>query len=298
MGIAGSGYTRGADERVSWVKSLPFFLMHVMPLGIVWTGFGWKEAVLALALYVSRMFFITAGYHRYFAHRAFKTGRVMQFVLAFGGGTAAQKGVLWWAGHHRHHHKHSDLPSDIHSPKRGFWWSHMGWILCKKYDATPTQRIKDFARYPELVWLDRWHLVPSVALGAACLLLGGPSALFGGFFLSTALLYHGTFVINSVTHVFGRRRYATRDTSKNSLLLALVTLGEGWHNNHHYYQSTANQGFFWWEIDLSYYALRVMSWLGLVWELRTPSQKVRMSNWEAPPAALPAPRASERPAPA
>ncbi|MBI3200571.1 MAG: acyl-CoA desaturase [Myxococcales bacterium] len=295
MDSAGIGYTRGRDERVSWVKSVPFILMHAMPLGILWTGFGWKEAALCAALYLVRMFFITAGYHRYFAHRAFKTGRVMQFLLAFGGGTAAQKGVLWWAGHHRHHHKHSDLPTDIHSPKRGFWWSHMGWILCEKYDATPTAQIKDFAKYPELRWLDRWHLVPSVALGAACLFLGGPSALFGGFFLSTALLYHGTFVINSVTHVFGRRRYATADTSKNSLLLALVTLGEGWHNNHHYYQSTANQGFFWWEVDLSFYVLKLMGWLGLVWDLRTPSHKIRMSNWEAATTELPARQVSEHP---
>ncbi|GMV14987.1 MAG: acyl-CoA desaturase [Polyangiaceae bacterium] len=301
MAVAGDGYTRGPDEQISWVKSLPFILMHVMPLGIIWTGFGWKEATLAVALYLVRMFFITAGYHRYFAHRAFKTGRVMQFIFAFGGGTAAQKGMLWWSGHHRHHHKHSDTPVDIHSPKRGFWWSHMGWIVCEKYEETPTQSIKDFAKYPELVWLDKHHLVPPVALGLACYLLGGWSALFGGFFLSTAVLYHGTFVINSVTHVFGRRRYATSDTSKNSLLLALITLGEGWHNNHHYYQSTANQGFFWWEIDVSYYVLKVMSWFGLVWDLRTPSKKILQSNLEKPaaPASEPVPvaaRVSERPA--
>jgi stearoyl-CoA desaturase (delta-9 desaturase) len=299
MDSVADGYKRGPDEQDSWDKSIPFFLMHVLPLGILWTGFGWQEAALAVGLYVVRMFFITAGYHRYFAHRAFKTGRVFQFLLAFGGGTAAQKGMLWWSGHHRHHHKHSDTPKDIHSPKRGFWWSHMGWIVCEKYEATPSDAIKDFAKYPELVWLDRWHLVPPVVLGLACYLLGGASALFGGFFLSTAVLYHGTFVINSVTHVFGRRRYATSDTSKNSFLLAVITLGEGWHNNHHYYQSTANQGFFWWELDLSYYALKVLSWVGLVWDLRTPSKKVLMANREQDQPATPAgpvARVSERPA--
>jgi len=301
MAIAGNAYTRGADEQVSWLKSIPFILMHLMPLGIIWTGFGWKEAALCVALYLVRMFFITAGYHRYFAHRAFKTGRLMQFILAFGGGTAAQKGVLWWAGHHRNHHRHSDTPLDIHSPKRGFWWSHMGWIVCAKYEETPTDKIREFAKYPELVWLDKWHLVCPVVLGAVVLYFGGAKALFGGFFLSTALLYHGTFVINSVTHVFGRRRYATSDTSKNSLLLALITLGEGWHNNHHYYQSTANQGFFWWEIDISYYALKVLSWFGLVWDLRTPFKKILYANWEkvestaseTPPVGA---RVSERPA--
>jgi stearoyl-CoA desaturase (delta-9 desaturase) len=301
MSTVASDYARAPDERVYWSRSIPFFLMHVLPLGVLWTGFGWKEAALCAALYVVRMFFITAGYHRYFAHRAFKTGRVMQFLFALGGATAAQKGVLWWSGHHRNHHKHSDTPLDIHSPKRGFWWSHMGWILCRKYEETPVDKIKDFAKYPELRFLNRWHLLPSIALGLACFLIGGGRALFGGFFLSTAILYHGTFVINSVTHVWGTRRYATSDTSKNSFLLALVTLGEGWHNNHHYYQSTANQGFFWWEIDLSYYVLKAMSWVGLVWDLRTPSKKVLASNRidqaVAEVAAEPAlPRVSERPA--
>ena len=271
-------YQRAPDERVNWLGSIPFFLMHLMPLGILLFGITWQDVVLCIALYVVRMFFITAAYHRYFGHRAYKMGRVMQFLMAVGGSTAAQKGVLWWAGHHRHHHKYSDMPEDIHSPRRGFWWSHVGWILCKKYDATPMSAIKDFAKYPELRWLNRWHLLPAIALGAACLLIGGPSALFGGFFLSTVLLYHGTFSINSFTHLFARRRYATTDTSRNRLLLALVTLGEGWHNNHHYYQSTANQGFFWWEIDISYYVLKVMSWFGLVHGLRKPPQHVLDGN--------------------
>lgn len=197
-------YQRAPDERVNWLGSIPFFLMHLMPLGILLFGITWQDVVLCIALYVVRMFFITAAYHRYFGHRAYKMGRVMQFLMAVGGSTAAQKGVLWWAGHHRHHHKYSDMPEDIHSPRRGFWWSHVGWILCKKYDATPMSAIKDFAKYPELRWLNRWHLLPAIALGAACLLIGGPSALFGGFFLSTVLLYHGTFSINSFTHLFGQ----------------------------------------------------------------------------------------------
>jgi len=271
-------YRRAADERVAWVKSIPFILMHLVPFGLLWTGVRLRDLVLCFALYYVRMFFITAGYHRYFGHRAYKTGRLMQFVLAFGGATAAQKGVLWWAGHHRHHHKYSDMPEDIHSPKRGFWWSHMGWILCTKYEDTPFDRIKDFAKYPELRFLDRYHLLPATALAVVVYLWGGTSALLAGFFLSTVLLYHGTFVINSVTHVWGRRRYVTTDTSKNSLLLALVTLGEGWHNNHHYFQASANQGFFWWEIDISYYVLKMLSWVGLVWGLKKPPAKVLHSN--------------------
>ena len=271
-------YRRGPDEQVELVASIPFFLMHLAPLGALWFGVRPRDVALCVALYVVRMFFITAGFHRYFGHRAYKLGRVMQFVMAFGGGMAAQKGALWWAGHHRHHHKHSDLPTDIHSPRRGLFWSHVGWILCSKYAATPTHAIRDFAKYPELVWLNRFHLVPPALLGIAVFAVGGPSALFTGFFLSTVFLYHGTFVINSLTHLWGRRRYRTSDTSRNSLALAIITLGEGWHNNHHYYQSSANQGFFWWEIDVSFYVLKVLSWLGLASGLRGVPEHVKRSN--------------------
>ncbi len=271
-------YQRGPDEQVELWASTPFFLMHLAPLGMIWFAPRWRDVALCLALYVVRMFFITAGYHRYFGHRAYKLGRFAQLVMALGGATAAQKGPLWWAGHHRHHHKHSDLPTDIHSPRRGLFWSHVGWILCSKYAQTPTAAIRDFAKYPELVWVDRYHLVPPLLLAVAVLAIGGPSALFMGFFLSTVLLYHGTFVINSLTHLWGRRRYRTTDTSRNSFLLAIITLGEGWHNNHHYYQSSARQGFFWWELDLSYYVLRALSWIRIVRDLREVPEHVRRSN--------------------
>jgi stearoyl-CoA desaturase (delta-9 desaturase) len=267
-------YARAADERVDWLHNLPFFAVHLVPLFAFVTGVTRFDIALCIGLYLVRMFCITAGYHRYFSHRAYKMGRVMQFLVAFGGATAAQKGPLWWAAHHRHHHKHSDRPEDIHSPLRGFWWSHMGWIVCRKYRGTDLEAIKDFTKYPELLWLNKHYLVPPIMLGALCFALGGWSALVTGFFLSTVLTYHGTFVINSLAHVMGRRRYVTTDTSRNSLVLALITLGEGWHNNHHYYQSTANQGFFWWEIDISYYVLRVLSMFGLVWDLRTPPKHI------------------------
>lgn len=263
---------RALDERPLILKSIPFVLVHLAPLGLLWTGMRRADVVLCIALYFGRMFFITAGFHRYFAHRAYKMGRAMQLVMAWGASTSCQKGVLWWAAHHRSHHRYSDTEHDIHSPKKGLWWSHVGWILCPKYQATDFAMIKDFAKYPELVWLNKYHLVPGIALGAACYLLEGWSALWS-FFLSTTLLYHGTFSINSLMHLWGRRRYVTTDTSRNSLLLALITMGEGWHNNHHYYQSSANQGFFWWEIDLSYYLLKLMSGLGLVHDLRKPSAR-------------------------
>lgn len=284
---------RGPDEYVDWVKSIPFVLMHLAPFGALWTGVKLRDVILCVALYYVRMFFITAGYHRYFSHRTYRLGRFMQFIMAFGGATCAQKGVLWWAGHHRHHHKYSDMAEDIHSPRRGFWWSHMGWILCNKYDATPSDKIKDFTKYPELRFLNRFHLLPPTLLGLAVFLYGGWSALWIGFFLSTVILYHGTFTINSLSHVFGSRRYQTTDTSRNSLLLALLTLGEGWHNNHHHYQGSANQGFFWWEVDISYYVLKALSWVGLVRDLKKPPATHLTRNLIPKPGSVPEPVVAE-----
>jgi stearoyl-CoA desaturase (delta-9 desaturase) len=195
--------------------------------------------------------------------------------MEFGGTTAAQKGPLWWAGHHRDHHRFADTERDVHSPLKGFWWSHVGWILADRFKATNFDGIRDFARYPELRWLNKRDWVGPWMLGVACYLIGGWSGLVVGFFWSTVLLWHGTFIVNSVAHVFGRRRYDTDDLSRNSLLVALVTGGEGWHNNHHHYQASARQGFFWWEIDTTFYMLRVLSWLGIVRGLRTPPARVR-----------------------
>jgi stearoyl-CoA desaturase (delta-9 desaturase) len=217
------------------------------------------------------MFAVTAGYHRYFSHRAYKMNRMAQFAMAWLASTSIQKGVLWWAAHHRLHHKNSDQPNDIHSPvQQGFWWSHVGWILSDIYNDTEWDQIPDLAKYPELVWLNRFYLIPPIAYAALLFALGGLPALVWGFVVSTVLLWHGTFTINSLSHVMGTIRYSTKDTSKNNFILALITLGEGWHNNHHCYMSSANQGFYWWEIDGSYYTLKALSWFGIVRDLRKP----------------------------
>jgi stearoyl-CoA desaturase (delta-9 desaturase) len=283
------------SNRIAWGRSVPFLLVH---LGAVAAPFlappTWGLVGLAAALYAARMFGITAGYHRYFAHRSFRTGRAFQLVLAVLGAASAQKGALWWAAHHRDHHRWSDEPGDIHSPiRQGFLWSHMGWFLSTRYDRTRHERIADFARFPELRWLDRWHLVPPVALGAGLLAAGGLPALLWGFFVSTTLLWHGTFVINSLAHLIGRRRYETGDESRNSFLMALVTLGEGWHNNHHFFASTANQGWFWWELDVSYAVLRGLARLGLVRDLRTPPPHVQFAHLRAAPGRAAAPATDE-----
>jgi stearoyl-CoA desaturase (Delta-9 desaturase) len=281
LSIALSTQTRAAstaardDERLNVRSSIPFFLLHLLPLLGIWTGVHARDLVLLAVLYFGRMFFVTAGYHRYFSHRSYRLGRVAQFVMAFGGTTAAQKGPLWWASHHRQHHRASDTVDDVHSPIRGFWWSHVGWILCDRTGGTDMDRIRDFARYPELRFLNKYDWIGPWMVGFASFLIGGWSGLFVGFFGSTVLLWHGTFTINSLAHVFGRRRYYTSDTSRNSLTLAVITGGEGWHNNHHYYQASARQGFYWWEFDPVYYALRALSWVGIVHDLKTPPREVR-----------------------
>ncbi len=257
-------------HRVRPVAAFGFALVHVAAIvGVVVLGLSWKGVALAVASYYLRMFAITAGFHRYFSHKAYRLSRVPQFLLALLGQTAAQKGVLWWASNHRHHHKYSDTPEDIHSPLQdGFWWSHIGWILSGKYDDTDFSRIPDLAKFPELVWLNRNQYAPTMVYGFLTYALFGWTGLVWGYFVSTVLLWHGTFTINSVMHVFGRRVFPTTDTSRNSMIFALVTMGEGWHNNHHFYPSSAAQGFRWWQLDASFYLLWAGEKLGLVKSLR------------------------------
>jgi stearoyl-CoA desaturase (Delta-9 desaturase) len=271
-----------ASESSGWVRhyfhaqAVPFWLLHVlMVVGLFAYGFSWSGLALAIGLYYARMFFVTGVYHRYFSHRAYKTSRWFQFVIALLGGMSVQKGALWWAGHHRHHHKFSDMPEDLHSPRQqGTLWAHVGWIVSREHNETRYDLIRDFAKYPELVWLNKWHVVPPVVYGVVLYATLGMHGLFWGLVVSTVLLWHGTFTINSLSHVFGSRRFQTSDDSRNNVVLAMITMGEGWHNNHHHYQSTANQGFYWWEIDLSYYILWTLAKVGLVWDLRKPPQWV------------------------
>lgn len=248
-----------------------FIAVHAITLaGVLWTGLSWKTTAWALVQYLVVMFGVTAGFHRYFSHRAFKTSRAFQLVLAVLAQLSAQRSVIWWAGHHRHHHRYSDRPEDVHSPlQRGLWHAHMGWLLTEEAEVEHGN-VKDLERLPELRFLDRWRLLPATVLGVSSWLLMGWQGLFAGFFLSLVLSWHATFTINSLTHVWGRRRFDTGDDSRNSFLLALLTLGEGWHNNHHRYMGAARQGFAWYELDISYVVLRLLAAAGLIWELREP----------------------------
>lgn len=269
-------------RRIDWLRVLPFIGLHLACLGVLWVGVSWFAVAVAVALYAVRMFAITGFYHRYFSHKAFRTSRPVQFLFALLGASSVQRGPLWWAAHHRQHHRASDTPDDPHSPKQhGFWYSHMGWFLTRGAFHTRLEAVKDLARFPELRLLDRFDIVVPILLASGLFALGhwlesaapslqtnGPQLLVWGFFISTVVLFHATVTINSFAHRFGSRRFPTRDDSRNNALLALITFGEGWHNNHHHYPGSARQGFRWWEIDGTYYVLKLMSGLRIVWDLK------------------------------
>ncbi len=257
----------GKNYRVSSV--ILFVALHLSCLAVFFVPFRWSYVAIAAGLYFLRMFGVTAGYHRYFSHRSYKLARVPQFLMAFLAETSGQKGVLWWAAHHREHHQFSDTPQDVHSPaQKGFWWAHMGWIMSDDYDDHDPALIRDYGKFAELRWLDRNYLIPPALLGAAIYLLGGLPVFIWGFVASTVCLYHGTFTINSLAHVWGTRRFDTHDDSRNNFTLALITMGEGWHNNHHKFMYACRQGLRWWEVDCTFYVLKAMSWVGITKELR------------------------------
>jgi stearoyl-CoA desaturase (Delta-9 desaturase) len=256
-------------HRYQFGAVIPFVLLHAACLLVFIVPFHWQYVALLAATYFLRAFGATAGYHRYFSHRSYKLNRTFQFLMAFLAQTSAQKGVLWWAAHHRYHHRHSDDEKDIHSPVRaGFCWAHVGWILSNEFDTYDKRLIGDFEIYPELCWLNRHHWVPSLLLGTALFAAFGFNAFLWGFVLSTVVLFHTTFSINSLAHVWGHRRYDTGDHSRNNLFLALITLGEGWHNNHHKFMYSCRQGLRWWEIDITYYVLKLLSLFGIATDLR------------------------------
>ncbi len=282
------------DHKIDWLRVVPFVLLHLACFTVIWVEFSWFAVAFAIGLYAIRMFAITGFYHRYFAHKAFQTSRAGQFLFAVLGSTAVQRGPLWWAAHHRNHHVHSDETVDEHSPiQHGFLWSHMGWFLSRANFATKFDRVKELAKFPELRFLDRFDIIVPILFALAIFLLGewlenaaprlntdGWQLLVWGFVISTVALYHGTFTVNSLAHVWGKRRYATRDHSRNNWLIAIITLGEGWHNNHHHYPGAAKQGFYWWEFDFTYYGLKLLAACGLIWNLRTIPIEIRESRKE------------------
>lgn len=268
-------------KRTDWFRLTPLMVLHLMLVLVLWVGWSPIAVGVAVALYFIRMFAITGFYHRYFSHRTFKTSRAMQFAMGVLGNSAAQRGPLWWAAHHRHHHRHSDTENDIHSPHaHGLYESHIGWLTTREAFPTNFDAIPDFAKYPELRFLNRYDVLVPLLLAVSLFGLGmwleaaapglgtnGMQMFVWGFVVSTVVLLHGTCLVNSLAHLVGTRRYETKDKSRNSMFIALVTMGEGWHNNHHKYPGTVRQGFYWWEIDMTYYLLKLMSMVGLIWDM-------------------------------
>lgn len=285
------------SDEIDWLRVLPFLALHLACLGVFWVGVSPVALAVAAGLYALRMFAITGFYHRYFSHKAFRTSRPVQFLFALIGATSVQRGPLWWAAHHRNHHRHSDTEADLHSPvTRSLGWAHMGWFLTPRGFATDWDAIRDLARYPELRWIDRFDTLIPIGLAVGLYALGawlershpelgtdGPQMLVWGFFVSTVVLFHATVTINSLAHRYGSRRFPTRDNSRNNLWLALLTFGEGWHNNHHHYPGSARQGFYWWEVDLTYYGLRLLAMLGLIRDLKPVPANLRRGGRGGPP---------------
>jgi len=262
-------------DDIVYPQAIPFILAHLACFAAIWTGVTWQAVTIGVVLYWLRIFAIGAGYHRYFSHRSYATSRVFQFILAALAQSTAQKSVLWWAAKHRHHHLFSDTEHDVHSPRQaGFLFAHVGWIFARKHDTVDLVKVGDFTKYPELMWLHKYELVPAAVLALITFLIGGWPGLVVGFFWSTVAVYHATFCINSLAHVHGSKRYVTGDDSRNNWILAFFTMGEGWHNNHHAYQASVRQGFRWWEIDPTFYILKALSWVGVVWDLKSPPEAV------------------------
>lgn len=282
------GHGRG-DERIEFWGNLPFIFLHVGCLLVFWVGWSVPAVTVAFILLVFRMFGLTGGYHRYFSHRSYKTSRAFQFILAIWGSCAFQKDPMWWAAHHRHHHRYADTERDSHSPiKRSFFWSHMGWVMTKKNaNLVPDELVPDLAVYPELKFLNKHQKVPAFIMLGLLIGIGFwlekampetgvtmGQIIVWGFFVSTIVLHHVTFLVNSAAHLWGTRRYDVKDGSRNNWIVAILTMGEGWHNNHHRYPSSERQGFFWWEIDMTHYFLKVLSWFGIVWDLTEPPKEI------------------------
>ncbi|OWK41784.1 acyl-CoA desaturase [Fimbriiglobus ruber] len=268
----------GSRSPLDFIGPAAFIAMHLACVSVFFVEFTWLGLGMMVGLYLIRGFGLTGGFHRYFSHRGYKMSRWFQFVIAWIGTASLQRGPMWWCAHHRLHHKHSDQEQDPHSPIVGsIFWSHVGWILSPRFGEVEWDQIRDWQKYPELKWLDKYDWLPGVLLGLGCLAVG-VSEFVWAFVVGTVLLYHATFMVNSVCHLVGRRRFETSDKSRNNWFVAIFSMGEGWHNNHHHYPSAARQGFKWYEFDLSYCILKTLSWVGLVWDLRQPTPRALSKN--------------------
>jgi len=268
------------DDGINWVTATFMVLFHLGAVAALFF-FTWKALFVAIFLcWVSTSLGIGMGYHRLLTHRGYKTAKWVENCLTLFATLSLEGGPIFWVATHRIHHQHSDQEGDPHSPRDGKWWAHMGWILVGKsmhHDTTTlTRYVPDLAKDKFHVWITKYHYVPMIALGIALLALGGLPFLFWGIFLRTVVGLHATWLVNSATHIWGSRPFATRDQSTNSWWVALLTWGEGWHNNHHAYPVSARHGLKWYQVDLNWYGIWVMKQLGL-------ARQVHCAKLSSPP---------------
>jgi sn-1 stearoyl-lipid 9-desaturase len=232
--------------------------------------FSWQGVVLALVLHwITGGLGITLCWHRMLSHRSFKSPKWLEYLLAFCGTLSMQGGVIWWVGMHRHHHLHSDKDVDHHDSNKGFWWSHMQWML---HEVPVKQEVpkftKDIADDPVYQFMDKYFLPIQIAFAGLLFLWGGWPYVFWGIFVRMVFVYHCTWFVNSATHKFGYRTYNTSDNSTNCWWVAITTYGEGWHNNHHAHQYSARHGLQWWEVDITWMTIKLLSFLGLARDIK------------------------------
>lgn len=257
------------DLRLWIINAVRWGVLLGAAIGVCFYPPTWGRLGVLLVSYVVGMLFVTVGYHRYFSHRAFKTGRLFQFLLAVGCCTTLQRGVIWWSAVHRHHHRYSDTAADLHSPRDGFRWAHVGWLKSPAALNMPLSSVKDLLSFPELRVLEKTYYLVALAFAGLLWAIGGGAAVVWGFLIRTVLCWQATYAVNSLAHRFGYRRFDTRDDSRNNVFLGIVGMGEGWHNNHHRYPASARNGFYRWEVDIAWWAIRALAAVGLVWDVIT-----------------------------
>jgi sn-1 stearoyl-lipid 9-desaturase len=253
--------------RVNWETVITMVIYHAGAVAALFM-FSWTALAVALVLlWVAGSPGIGMGYHRLLTHRGFKTPKWVEYLLTVFATLSLESGPIQWVTTHRIHHAHTDEPADPHSPRDGTWWAHVGWIFRgtaqKHDDATINRYAPDLARDRFHVWISRWYFVPTVLLGVALLAAGGWPMLTWGIFLRTVVGLHSTWLVNSATHMWGSRRFQTSDDSTNNMLIAVMTFGEGWHNNHHAHPRAARHGLAWYEIDVNWWGIRALQALGL-----------------------------------
>ena len=277
---------RAAKEKlgVNWANVIFIIVAHIAAVAALFF-WSWPAVITGFVLfYVAGSFGIGMGYHRLLTHRGYKVPRLVEYFLATCGTLSLEGGPIQWVVTHRIHHAHADRPGDPHTPRDGGWWAHMGWILWGTAQNHDAATIAHYA--PDLVkdryyrWLNNYYYVPLLIVGIGLFIFGGWGVVLWGVFLRTTVALHATWLVNSATHLWGEQRFKTDDDSRNSWWVALLTFGEGWHNNHHAHPTSARHGLHWYEIDLNWLGIRALQLLGLAHSIKLLRFNRASSTWQ------------------